>query len=545
MSDDLADVDALNVLDAYLASLQAGEKPDRQALLREHPELASALDCLEALEVLAPPASENPLLAGAEPGGEATLDVLPHDFGPYELVREIGRGGMGVVYEARQKGLDRSVAVKMILAGQLASPELVRRFHAEAKAAARLRHANIVHIHEVGQLHGQDFFAMEYIDGESLAQRIARGPVDATAAVWLTATVARAVEHLHRQGIIHRDLKPSNILLDAGGQPYVSDFGLAKIFVAGSDMTATGVITGTPSYMAPEQASGRRAEIGPATDVYSLGAILYELLTGVPPFRAGSPLDTLMEVIRGDPPMPRSLNRHIPRGLELICLRCLAKDPRERYASAAALADDLDRFARGEVLEVRPPTLAHRFWSWTRRQPALASRLGALGLFYLIETANYYYANSVDTRFHRRVSFVVVLWIVASIVCQRLLDSRRWSVPACFVWGTLDSLALLTVLRLGHGAISSLVVGYPLIIVASGLWFRVRFVWFITFLSLLSYGVLVIDFYYWRPELHQGMYAGFDRHVIFALAMLIIGSVVAYLVRQVRRLSTFYGRSIE
>jgi serine/threonine-protein kinase len=544
MNDGPADVDALNVLDAYLAQLQSGEKPDRQALLREHPELASALDCLEALEMLAPPALENSPLASPAADAETTSDTLPHDFGPYELVREIGRGGMGVVYEARQKGLDRSVAVKMILAGNLASPELVRRFHAEAKAAARLRHANIVHIHEVGQLHGQDFFAMEYIEGESLAQRIAHGPVDAATAVRLTATVARAVEHLHQQGIIHRDLKPSNILLDAGGQPYVSDFGLAKIFVAGSDMTATGVIAGTPSYMAPEQASGRRAEIGPATDVYSLGAILYELLTGVPPFRAESPLDTLMEVLSSDPPMPRSLDRHIPRGLELICLKCLAKEPQERYASAAALADDLDRFARGEVLQVRPPTLPQRFWSWTRRQPALASRLGALTLFYLIETADYF-THSVDASFHQRVSFVVVLWIAASIVCQSLLNSRRWSVPARFVWGTLDSLALFTVLRLGYGAISSLVVGYPLIIVASGLWFRVRFVWFITFLSLLSYGVLVIDFYYWRPELHEGTYAGFDRHVIFALAMLLTGSVVAYLVQQVRTLSNFYGRSLE
>jgi serine/threonine-protein kinase len=310
-------------------------------------------------------------------------------------------------------------------------------------------------------------------------------------------------------------------------------------------VTATGVIAGTPSYMAPEQASGRRAEIGPTTDVYSLGAILYELLTGVPPFRAENPLDTLMEVLHGDPALPRSLDRRISRSLELICLKCLAKEPQERYASAAALADDLDRFARGEVLQARPPTLPQRFWSWTRRQPALASRVGALGLFYLIETADYYYANSVDAHFHHRVSLVVALWIAASIVCQQLLDSRRWSVPAPFVWGTLDSLALFAVLRLGYGAVSSLVVGYLLIIVGSGLWFRVRFVWFITFLSLLSYSVLVIDFYYWRPELHQGMYAGFDRHVIFAAAMLVTGSVVAYLVQQVRTLSTFYGRSIE
>ena len=537
----MLDETALELLDSYLARLQAGQKPDRQALLGEHPELASALDCLEALEVLAPPMGESDIVL--EPNDGSVSD-LPRDFGPYELIREIGRGGMGVVYEARQKGLDRSVAVKMILASHLASPELVRRFQAEAKAAARLRHSHIVHIHEVGQFHGQDFFAMEYIAGRNLSEYMAAGPIDTSEAIRLVATVARAVDHLHQQGIVHRDLKPSNILLDSDGQPYVTDFGLAKVFVAGSEMTSTGTIVGTPSYMAPEQASGRRATVGPMTDVYSLGAILYELLTGMPPFRAETPLDTLMEILSGDPEMPRKINPHIPRGLELVCLKCLAKEPQDRYSTAAELADDLDRFASGEPLRVRPPTLLQRFWGWTRRQPALALRLGALGLFYLIETANYYYVGSVDASFHRGVSLVVALWLIASVICQQMFGSRRWSIPACFVWGTIDSLALFAVLRLGYGAASALVVGYPLIIVGSGLWFRMRYVWYITLLSLLSYGILVVDFYYWRPELHQGMYAGFDRHVIFALSMVVIGAVVAYLVQRVRTLSEFYGRPV-
>lgn len=531
---------AMPLLDAYLAQLQAGEKPDRRTLLQKHPELASALDCLEALEVLAPPAGECPVL------DEDTADAapnLPRDFGPYELIREVGRGGMGVVYEAKQRGLDRSVAVKMILAGHLASPEIVRRFQAEAKAAARLRHSNIVHIHDVGCVGGQDFFAMEYIEGQSLEKPIADGPVEAHFAVRLISTVARAVEHLHQQGVLHRDLKPSNILLDAEGQPFVTDFGLAKVFAPDSETTATGIIAGTPSYMAPEQASGRRAEVGPATDVYSLGAILYELLTGAPPFRAKTALDTLMEVLSCDPAMPRSLNPRIPRGLELICLKCLAKEPGERYTSAAALADDLDRFARGEVLEARPPTLARRFWGWTRRQPALASRLGALGLFYGIEMFNYF-TGVVDRDFHGKVSLVVGLWAAASIACQQLLDNRRWSFPARFVWGTLDSLALLTVLLIADGAASSLVIGYPLIIVGSALWFRVRFVWFMTLLSLLSYGVLVIDFYFRRPELHKVMDAGYNRHVIFAIGLLILGVIVSYLVQRLRILSSFYGQPL-
>mgnify|MGYP000880642110 CR=1 FL=1 len=532
----------LEILDCYLAQLQAGEKPDRAALLHQHPELASALNCLEALEKLASPGKSPRHNDGASDANPSFAE-LPRDFGPYELIREIGRGGMGVVYEARQKGLDRSVALKMILSGNLASPDLVRRFQAEARAAARLRHSNIVSIHDVGQHHGQDFFTMELIEGESLAERIGRGPLPFPETVRLLAAVARAVEHLHQQGVVHRDLKPSNILLDLESRPYVTDFGLAKVFASERDLTATGVIAGTPSYMAPEQASGRRAEITPATDVYSLGAILYELLTGVPPFRAETPLDTLMEVLAGDPAMPRQVDPHVPRGLELICLKCLAKDPQQRYSSAAALADDLDRFARGEALEVRPPSIVQRFWGWTRRQPALASRLGALAVFYAIETANYQ-VGAVDSHFHGPVSLVVALWAIASILCQQLLASRRWSVPARFVWGTLDSIALLTVLMFGYGAASSLIVGYPLIIVASGLWFRVRFVWFITVLSLLSYGVMVVDFYYWRPELHQGMYAGFDRHVIFATALVLLGGLVSYLVQRVRILSDFCGRPV-
>jgi eukaryotic-like serine/threonine-protein kinase len=544
MTDAPLDENALNALDAYLARLQSGENPDRNAILRERPELASALDCLEALEQLAPSARIMPTLNGTSSDTAPTLGELPRDFGPYELIREIGRGGMGVVYEARQKGLDRSVAVKMILAGHLASPELVRRFQVEAKAAARLRHSNIVHIHDVGQFLGQDFFAMEYIEGQSLAQRIKQAPIDVHEAVRLVATVARAVEHLHQQGIVHRDLKPSNILVDAEGQPYVTDFGLAKVFSDGPDITATGAIAGTPCYMAPEQASPRRAEITPATDVYSLGAILYELLTGEPPFHAETAFDTLVAVLSGDPPMPRSLNPRVPRGLELICLKCLAKEPRDRYESAAALADDLDRFALGEVLAVRPPTFAQRFWSWVRRQPALASRLGAIGVFYGFDMLinHRHWAASKD--YYLPVSVVLLIWIAASFVCQRLLESRRWSFSARFAWGTLDSLALLTVLLLGNGAASPLVVGYPLAIVASGLWFRVRFVWFMTAMSLLSYGMLVLDFHWLRPELCTGVYETASPHVVFAIALVVLGLIVAYLVERVRVLSSFYGKPL-
>jgi serine/threonine-protein kinase len=534
------DPQAFQLLDDYLRRLQAGEHPDREELLRHFPDLTRALECLEALESLAPPAGGDRADDGPAAPNEPAAE-LPRDFGPYELLEEIGRGGMGVVYRARQKSLDRTVAVKMILASYLASPEHVRRFQAEAKAAARLRHSHIVHVHEVGEVHGQHYFTMEYVEGESLARRFSRGPLDIEVTVRLTSDVARAVEHLHRQGVVHRDLKPSNILLDADGQPLVTDFGLAKVFAPGSEMTATGVIAGTPAYMSPEQAAGRNAEVGPASDLYSLGAILYELLTGRPPFREENPLDTLLQVLGSEPAAPRSLNPRIPRALELIVLRCLAKSPAERYPSAAALADDLDHFARGEALLVRPPHLGQRLWRWARRQPALASRLGALAIFYLVEWVNYD-RGLVDRAFHVKVSMIIGVWTLASIVCQQFLESRRWSILAQFVWGTVDSALFLAVLLVGDGLASPLVVIYPLLVVGAGLWFRVRFVWFMTFLSLVSYAVLVADFYYRRVELQCLLVTHGDRHVIFALTLVLLGAVVSYLVQRLRDLSGYYGR---
>jgi serine/threonine-protein kinase len=539
-----------DALDAYLQRLHAGEAVDREAFLREHPELASAVKCLDVLENLAPPAEgkvSNLQEKSSDLQEIIPPAVFPRSFGHYELLGELGRGGMGVVYRARQQELDRVVALKMILQSHLASPEVVRRFQAEAKAAAKLRHSHIVQIHEVGQLHGQDYFTMECIEGQSLAQRLNGRKLDLPTAVRLVAAIARAVDYLHHQGVVHRDLKPSNILLDADGNPYLTDFGLAKVFLqTESQHTATGVIAGTPSYMAPEQAAGHTAEIGPAADIYSLGAILYELLTGQPPFAADNPLDVLLDVLSGDPLLPRRINPKIPRPLELICLKCLSKSPGDRYSSAAALADDLDRFARGEPPLVRPPSSMQRFWSWTRRQPALASRLIGLSLFWLVDMLNYLLGvGGVNTAFHLHVSAVIVAWMGASVVCQQFLERRPWSLPARFVWGTLDSLLLLVVLLfIANGAASPLIVGYPLVIVASGLWFRVRYVWFMTTLSIISYGILIIDFYYLRPWLHNKQFAGFDRHIIFLVSLVILAAIVAYLVQRVRMLSSFYGQKL-
>ncbi len=536
-----ADREAFDALEEYLDQLQAGRVPDREAVLARFPQLASALRCLEVLDDFAPVA------APRAPAAEATVDLqpvgpLPCDLGDYQLLEEIGRGGMGVVYKARQKALDRTVAVKMILAGHMASPEYLRRFQAEALAAARVSHPNIVQIYGVDHFQGRHFFVMEYIEGPNLAQLAGGGPLDPHRAALVVAAVARAVDHLHRHGIIHRDLKPSNILVDREGRPCLTDFGLAKVFTPGSQVTATGVIAGTPSYMAPEQASGRNERVGPECDVYSLGAVLYELLTGRPPFAEESPFDTLVQVLQGEPLLPRRLNPKVPQELELICLRCLEKSPGDRYASAAALADDLEHFAKGEALDLKPPRPEQRLARWARRQPALASRLAGLGAFYVVEWINYI-LGVVDGAFHAKISVLVAVWVGASVLCQQFLDNARWSIRARFVWGVLDSLALLSVLLVADGAASPLVVGYPLLIVASALWFRVRFVWFVTAMCLATYGVLVVDFYCWRTELQTGFDRAPDRHVIFAVALVALGCVVAYLVQRVRALSSFSSRN--
>jgi len=545
---------SFELLDDYLHRLQAGQAPPREAFVREHPELASALRCLEALEGLAPSAEPpgRPDEPGdAPPSAEELASVAAflaeggappqRDFGGYELLDELGRGGMGVVYRARQKTLDRVVALKMILSSHLASAEHVRRFQAEARAAARLRHPNIVPIHDVGQIHGQHYFTMECIEGQSLAARLAGAPLEPHRAADLVRTIARAVEHLHRHGVIHRDLKPSNILIDDEDQPYLTDFGLAKVFVGDTEATATGVVAGTPSYMSPEQAGGRHGEIGVGSDVYSLGAVLYEMLTGVPPFKADSLLDTLMLVLGSEPVAPRQVNPAAPMALELICLKCLAKAPAERYASAAELADDLDRYARGEAISVRPPSMWQRIARWSRREPALASRIGALSLFYVVEMVQFA-RGTVDAPFHAWMTGIVALWLVASVVCQQFLKSVRWASEAHFVWGTLDVAFLLAVLLLANGVASPLVIGYPLAIVGAGLWFRVRYVWYITVLSLLSYGLLMGDFYFRRTFLQEQFDTGVARHVIFMLGLLIIGGVVGHLVQRVRELSAFYER---
>ena len=328
---------------------------------------------------LSPSAFEQSTLAPAPNGGATHPAVGPPSPAPdvdrvrvpgYEVLREVGRGGMGVVYEARQARLNRVVALKMILSGEHAGEDDVARFRTEAEAIARLQHPNIVQIHEVGEHDGRPFFSLEFCPGGSLENKLSGRPLPAEEAARLAETLARAVHAAHRKGVVHRDLKPANVLLAEDGTPKVTDFGLAKK-TDETGKTATGVIMGTPSYMAPEQAAGLVKEVGPPADVHALGAILYELLTGRPPFRAATRLDTLLQVMELDAVPVRQLNPRCPRDLETICLKCLRKIPKERYAGAQDLADDLRRFLDGEPVKARPPGSLRLINRWVRHHPGV------------------------------------------------------------------------------------------------------------------------------------------------------------------------------
>ncbi len=317
------------------------------------------------------------------PANGDTIGVLRY-FGDYELLQEIARGGMGVVFKARQTSLNRTVAVKMILAGQLASPAEVERFYAEAQAAATPDHPHIVPIFEVGEQDGQHYFSMGYLDGESLANRLSTGPLPPRDAARIIHEVALAVHYAHGKGVIHRDLKPANILFDTDGRPRVTDFGLAKRQTDASGITATGQLLGTPSFMPPEQISTASGEVGPAADVYSLGATLYTLLTGRPPFQSASAVDTLKQVLEKQPVALREFDVNLPRDLETITLKCLEKQPSRRYASAQALADELNRFLTGRPILARPVGRTEHLYRWCRRNPVVASLTAACAISLIV-----------------------------------------------------------------------------------------------------------------------------------------------------------------
>ncbi|HEY5911146.1 MAG TPA: protein kinase [Verrucomicrobiae bacterium] len=308
-------------------------------------------------------------------------------FGDYELLEEIAHGGMGVVYRARQVSLNRIVAVKMLLFGQFAGKTAFERFRAEAQTAAQLQHPNIVAIHEIGEIDGQPYFSMDYVAGRNLADLVRDRPMAARQAAVYVRKIALAVQYAHNQGVLHRDLKPANVLIDGADEPRVTDFGLARRLVGDSELTLTGQVVGSPNFMPPEQGAAKKARLGPASDVYGLGALLYCLLTARPPFVAETFEATLEQVLHTEPVAPRQLNPGLPLDLETICLKCLEKDPARRYASAAELANELDRFLTGEPIHARPVGSTGKLWRWCRRKPVAAAMSGAVIALLLTVTA--------------------------------------------------------------------------------------------------------------------------------------------------------------
>jgi hypothetical protein len=374
---------------------EQGQSLAPEELCRNCPELLEELrraigDLKAVQQLLSPPGT------GVEPQGATVEPSTLNDptqpaaarsgRGPwpsvvgYEIEAELGRGAMGVVYRARDIRLKRLVALKMILVGDYAGPEQLARFRAEAEAAARLRNPGIVQVYEIGEQSGRPYIALELVECGTLARRLAGGPLAAGEAARIVQALAIAVEHAHGCGVVHRDLKPANILLARDGQPKVSDFGLAKFLDEDATRTRTGAVLGTPSYMAPEQAAGRVRELGPTTDVYALGTILYEAVTGRPPFQAPTVSETLEQVRFHEPVPPGRLQRRLPRSLEIVCLKCLEKEPRRRYASAGELAEDLRRYLANEPILARPPGWLDRFRLWSRR-PERVHDAGAFSVF--------------------------------------------------------------------------------------------------------------------------------------------------------------------
>jgi serine/threonine-protein kinase len=539
---------------------EAGDNPTREEYLRRFPGVESVVDAIfrESDPTIFPP-SETPGNARlattprfTDPGDRTEPDPQAK-IGDYELIDEIARGGMGVVYRARHTGLKRLVALKMILSGQMATSEERQRFLREAELAANLDHPNIVAIYEVDEEDGRPYFSMKLIEGESLSRQVARFRGDPRAAARLVAILARAVHYAHGKGFLHCDLKPSNVLLDTQGRPYLTDFGLARRAGVDSSLSISGTILGTPSYMAPEQATGSRAGLGPATDVYGLGAILYELLTGRAPFRSPTVMETVVQVLERDPAPPRELRPDISRELESICLKCLEKAPKDRYQTAEVLADDLESYLKGDGIEAAG--LMSRVRRWNRREPELASRLVGLGLMAVITQINYHISSDPDWRLHGTIQAVLGLWALLSFVFQMLLRSGFRSDPVRVLWASADLICLTIVTKLLETKAvdpttglpfveveTTLLVAYPLLIAASGLWWRVHLVWITTIMAMMAFGGLYLDAALWWRDgrLAWRPSPNLIHPNIFIAGLALTGFVVARQVHRILALGRYY-----
>lgn len=530
-----------SLLEPWLKAADTDLAAMLQDVLEQHPELCARLEeALEGSQV------EN---SGAQEDCEITIDLggshsasasdgidMPAiaGFGDFDLLEEVGRGGMGIVYRARQKSLGRTVALKMILTGQLANAQEVRRFYAEAAAAAVLDHPHIVPIYDVDGREGRHYYTMGYVEGPTLDQVLKAHPLRPETAAEIVRKLALAVSYAHENGVVHRDLKPSNILMDVKGEPRITDFGLAMRDGHGTD-ERTGDIVGTPSYMAPEQAAGRVKEVNEAADIYSLGAILYACLTGRPPFQAETRFDTLLAVLEAEATLPRRLNRETPRELEWIIMRCLEKNPNNRYPSAQALADDLERWLLGEPVEAHRTGLWPRLRRWWRRQPTLVSHLAVLLVMALILPVMHILLKGT-VAYLINMNLIFVAWAGASLGYQWMLDRPKLSEAARFLWAATDVCLLTLALFMTGPPLGGLLIGYPLLIVSAGMFFRVRLVIFMLVTCLVGFGMLVYAYETLRDPLYLAVY--------YAAGLISLGLMVAYQVYRIRALSRYYHKEL-
>lgn len=471
-------------------------------------------------------------LPSSPPARVASI-LLPRTFGDYELLEEIARGGMGVVYKARQRSLNRIVAVKMILAGELAGEEHVQRFYTEAEAAAALRHPNIVSIYEVGHEAGQHFFSMEYVDGCGLDALIGVEGMSPMEAAAILCSVSEAIHYAHEHGVIHRDLKPQNILIDQQCQPQVTDFGLAKLTESGSDLTRTGTVMGTPTFMSPEQASGDPTSVGPASDVYSLGAILFMALTGRPPYDDDNHLEVLLQVRESEPPSPRSINRTLPPDLDTICLKCLAKKPDDRYASAGELAADLDRFLEGEPIHALRLSLPRRIARWARQEPVLASAYFCGLIFYATHLFSMLVLNVESEKglFHWVLTSFIFGLTAAATIMRKLLVHPRWRRLGLYLFFTLTPLFFMLPLAM-HRGVSGTPVNLYLLLVVVALLFSEgpRLIWTAVGMGAVCYSCLLLYGVQFRPD----TLIPIKDRIIFYVLLLAMGMIVHLIMRRTR-----------
>jgi serine/threonine protein kinase len=537
---------------------EQGENPGRDEYVAEFPDRTAVVATIFA-ELERPRNSDRPLIGDGDTTvpyvsrGPAPESRPQPSIGGYELIEEIARGGMGVVYRARHHGLKRLVALKMILSGSMATFEERERFLREAELAANLDHPNIVPIYEVGEHEDRPFFSMKLVEGTSLAKQAGRFRDDPRATARLVSTLALAVDYAHGRGFLHCDLKPSNVLLDGQGKPYLTDFGLARRTGVDSSLSISGAILGTPSYMAPEQATGSRARLGPATDVYGLGAILYELLTGRPPFRAPTIMETVVHVLERDPAAPRELRPEVPRELEAICLKCLEKAPKDRYPTAEAVASDLKCYVRGDGNAATG--IVSRFRRWNRREPELVARLGGLVLMAIITQINFHLSLQPDWRLHWTIQAVLALWAMLALLFQVLMRSGFRSDRVRVLWSAADIVCLTIVTKLleliepgstsGEPVVrveTTLLVGYPLLIAASGLWWRVPLVWITTAMATVAFGWLYLDAALWwqAGQLSWRPSPELVHPNIFIAGLVLTGFVVVRQIKRIMALSRYY-----